>query len=323
MAEGVRRRDTPIDPASPDRGSVPAELEAVQATLNSGWVVQGPRVAAFEQSFASMVGTEHAIAMSSCTTALHASVLAMGAGPGDEVIVPAFTWVATANAVEQTGAKPVFADISLDTFNLDEAALRRLITPRTVGILPVHLFGLAADLDPILDIATHASTVGNRGCCLCPGRRLSRTPSRDYREDGMLQLPSSQVDHDGRGRDGGHGRRRARKHPALSARSRRGSRGRFGLPPSAIMPSFPRLGFNYRMTDIQGAIGSVQLGRASWLLIEERIRIARRYDEGLGDLAWLRTPIVPQGHKHAYQSYVLLVTLGEDDPLDGPSGQGP
>src|SRR5579862_1061631 len=118
-----------------------AELEAVRGALESGWVVQGPRVAEFESRFASFIGSPHAVATSSCTSALHVAMAAIGLKPGDEVIVPAFTWVSTANAVEYLGATPVFCDVDLETFNIDVDRCESLVTERTVGIIPVHLFG--------------------------------------------------------------------------------------------------------------------------------------------------------------------------------------
>src|ERR1700719_780068 len=117
------------------------ELRAVQLPLESGWVVQGPYVAEFEQKFSQHTAAEQSIATSSCTTALHIAVAALGLGPGDEVIVPAYTWISTANVVEYMGARPVFCDIDLATFNLDPARIEQMLTPRTVGIIPVHLFG--------------------------------------------------------------------------------------------------------------------------------------------------------------------------------------
>src|SRR5436190_16471275 len=131
----------------------PDELRAVQLPLESEWVVQGPFVQEFEQRFAAYVGVPEAIATSSCTTALHVILAALGVGPGDEVIVPAFTWVSTANVVEHLGAKPVFCDVDLATYNIDVAQLPDLVTERTVGILPVHLFGLCAEMEPILELA--------------------------------------------------------------------------------------------------------------------------------------------------------------------------
>src|ERR1700737_1783437 len=128
------------------------ELQAVQKPLESGWVVQGPFVKEFEDAFNDFTGSRFSVAASSCATALHMTVAALDLKPGDEVIVPAFTWVATANVVEYMGAKPVFCDIDLTTFNMAADQIEALITPRTVGLIPVHLFGLCADMNPILVI---------------------------------------------------------------------------------------------------------------------------------------------------------------------------
>src|SRR5215212_11649810 len=142
-------RTVPI--TKPDFG--PEEAAAIQKPLQTGWVVQGPYVKQFEEQFCAFTGAPFAAAASSCTTALHISVAALGLKPGDEVIVPAFTWVATANVVEYMGAKPVFCDVDLRTFNIDVEQIESLITPRTVGIIPVHLFGLCAEMQAVMKIA--------------------------------------------------------------------------------------------------------------------------------------------------------------------------
>lgn len=292
----------------------PEEAAAVAAVLESGWVVQGPRVAEFEQSFAGFVGADHAIAVSSCTTALHASVVALGVGPGDEVIVPALTWIATANVIEQVGATPVFVDIRSDTFDLDERLLEPLFTERTVGVVPVHLFGLAADMSKILEAArrrgvwvledaacglgaeidgVHVGTFGEAGCFSFHPRKSITTG-----EGGMVVTNDARL---------AASLRSLRDHGAETNHRAPG-------PAPASMPSFPRVGFNYRMTDIQGAIGSVQLGRAAEFVAERR-RIAARYDRGLGDLEWLLPPTTPDGSRHGFQSYVVMIRLDRDSEL--------
>jgi len=129
------------------------EINSVLEPLRSGWLVQGPKVKEFEDKWSAFTGADHSAAVTSCTTALHLSLAALGFGPGDEAIVPAFTWISTANVVEHLGGKVVFCDIDLETFNLDVQQLAAKITPRTKAILPVHLFGLAADMDPIMKLA--------------------------------------------------------------------------------------------------------------------------------------------------------------------------
>ena len=284
-----------------------AELAAIQEPLRDGWIVQGPRVAEFEARFAEFCGAAHAVATTSCTTALHVALAALGAGPGDEVIVPAFTWVATANAVEYVGATPVFCDIALDTFNLDPEQLASVVTDRTVGIVPVHLFGRPADMDAIEALADryglwvvedaacglgarladrHVGSIGQAGCFSFHPRKSITTG-----EGGMLITDDGAI---------AEAARSLRNHGASrSVHERHAAPGAFNLA------SFERLGFNYRMTDLQGALGLAQLQRADWIL-GERARQARRYEDALGGCEWLRTPDVPDDATHGWQAYVTL-----------------
>jgi dTDP-4-amino-4,6-dideoxygalactose transaminase len=285
----------------------PEELEAVQQPLHTGWVVQGPFVGRFEERFAAYIGGAHAAATTSCTTALHLAVAVLGLKPHDEVIVPAFTWVSTANVVEYMGAKPVFCDVDLETFNIDVTQIEALIGPNTVGIIPVHLFGLCADMDAVNAIARrhglwvvedaacgfgawqndrHAGTLGDLGAFSFHPRKSITTG-----EGGMLTTARADWDELARSlRDHGADRSDYNRHE---------SRGAF------LLADFNQLGFNYRMTDLQGALGCVQLDRADWIL-DERRRRARLYDEALAGLDWLRTPVTPAGNVHGYQSYCCL-----------------
>ncbi len=279
------------------------ELRAIQRPLETGWVVQGPYVAEFERRFAAFTGVKHAVAVSNCTTALHVAMTMMGVGPGDDVIVPAFTWVATANAVEYLGGRAVFCDIDLATFNIDVAQIEARITPRTVGIVPVHLFGLCADMDPILEIAKRrglwvvedaacafgsaylgrqAGTMGDAACFSFHPRKSITTG-----EGGMVTTASD-------------------AH-AAAARSLRdhGVAARDASAPPFLLADYDRLGYNYRMTDFQGALGCAQMERASSIL-EQRRACARWYDERLAGIDWLATPAVPDGYLHTYQAYVCL-----------------
>lgn len=285
----------------------PEELAAVQEPLKSGWLVQGPQVKEFEDKFGRFIGAEHAIATTSCTTALHIAVATMGLQPGDEVIVPAFTWVATANVVEYMGARPVFVDIDLATFNLDVTLLEAAITPRTVGVIPVHLFGLAADMGPILELArrhglwtiedaacgfgawyhgSHVGTFGELGCFSFHPRKSITTG-----EGGMVTTSRADLAATLRSlRDHGASRSDLQRHTQ---------------PAGYLLADYDLLGYNVRMTDLQGAIGSVQMDRAGWVL-EERHRCAAAYDELLSDLDWLELPVTPTGSVHGFQSYVCL-----------------
>jgi perosamine synthetase len=285
----------------------PEELRAVQLPLETGWVVQGPQVQAFEEKFSAFTGARHSIATTSCTTAMHIAVVALGLKPGDEVIVPGFTWISTANVVEYTGARVVFCDIDLATFNIDVGAIEPLITERTVGVIPVHLFGLSADLGPVLELAEahglwvledcacslgglyrgrHTGTFGVFGCFSFHPRKSITTGEGGMivtRRDDLAGLARSLRDH-------GASRSDYARHAGSGA---------------FLLSEYEHLGFNFRMTDIQGALGSVQMDRAAELL-EARRRRAARYDALLADLEWLATPLVPDDLVHGYQAYVCL-----------------
>ncbi len=283
------------------------ELRAVQLPLETGWVVQGPYVQEFEEKFSVYTGARHSVATSSCTTALHIAVAALGLKPGNEVIVPAFTWVSTANVVEYMGAKPVFCDIDLATFNIDCGLAETLVSDRTVGIIPVHLFGLSADLDPIMELArrrglwvvedcacslggwyggTHTGNFGEAGCFSFHPRKSITTG-----EGGMIVTKSDDIAELSRSlRDHGASRSDHDRHMTSGA---------------FLLSAYDHLGFNFRMTDIQGALGSAQMDRCDDVL-EGRRRRAELYDEALADLDWLATPVVPDGCVHGYQAYVCL-----------------
>jgi perosamine synthetase len=282
-------------------------LAAVQQPLQSGWLVQGPRVKEFEDKFGRFIGSENSVATTSCTTALHLAVAALGLKPGDEVLVPAFTWVATANVVEYMGATPVFVDIDLETFNIDVGQLEGAITAKTVGMIPVHLFGLAADMTPILDIAKkrglwvvedaacgfggwyqgkHVGTFGEIGCFSFHPRKSITTG-----EGGMATTASDALATTLRSlRDHGASKTDLARHTQAAG---------------YLLADYALLGYNFRMTDMQGAIGSVQMDRAAWILAE-RHRCADAYNRLLAGLDWLQLPVTPAGSVHGYQSYVGL-----------------
>ena len=283
------------------------EREAVLRPLETGWVVQGPFVGEFEAKFRAFAGVDHAAATSSCTTALHIAVAALGLKPGDEVIVPAFTWVSTPNVVEYMGARPVFCDVDLRTFNINVSAAASLVTERTVGILPVHLFGLCADMDPLLELARrrglwvvedaacgfnawyrgrHAGGFGDAGCFSFHPRKAITTG-----EGGMITTSKPEFDARVRSmRDHGASRSDLSRHTGAAA---------------FLLADYDMLGYNFRLTDLQAAIGCAQMDRAAWIGAE-RSRLARQYDEALAGVSWLDTPIVPQGYQHGYQAYVCL-----------------
>lgn len=282
------------------------EWHAVKEPIMSGWVTAGPKVKEFEALFAQTHSVKHAIAVTSATTALHLSLVALGIQPGDEVIVPAFTWVATANVVEYCGAKVVFADVDPRNFNLDPDDLKKRITSNTKAIIPVHLFGLCADMDRIQEIAgdipliedaacaagacykgTHAGGLGRVGCFSFHPRKSITTG-----EGGMITTNDDDL---------AEMIRMLRNHGASISEEQR-----HHGPSPYILPDFNLLGYNYRMTDLQGAIGVVQLKRLA-SFIEERAKWARFYMDALSEIQWLQLPNVEAGYEHGWQSFVTLV----------------
>jgi dTDP-4-amino-4,6-dideoxygalactose transaminase len=291
------------------------EKQHILKPLETGWVVQGPFVAQFEKLFADFVGAKYAIATTSCTTALHLSLVALGISHGDKVVVPSFTFVASANAVKYTGAEVVFCDIQLNTFNMDVDSLENLIEQdsRIRAIMPVNLFGLCADLPRISEIARkfgliviedsacgfgayifdkHSGTFGNAGCFSFHPRKVITTG-----EGGMMITNDDAL---------AEKVRILRDHGASKS-----DLDRHVKPWGFLLPEYNLLGYNYRMTDIQGAIGVCQLQKASEIL-EKRCRLALLYTEMLSGCEFLLPPSFPEGYKHAYQSYVCLFTDGED-----------
>ena len=283
------------------------EVNAVIEPLKTGWVAQGPFVKQFEKKFSSFTESVFSIATTSCTTALHLSVAMLGLKPGDEVILPAFTWVSTANVVEYMGARPVFCDIDLSTLNIDSDQIASLVTANTVGIIPVHLFGLCADMNPIMRMAKkhslwivedaacafgawyygkHAGTFGNTGCFSFHPRKSITTG-----EGGMLTTQNVSTDQMVRSlRDHGASRTDLDRHA-----------GRYGF----LLAEYEHLGYNYRMTDLQAAVGNVQMDRAITIL-ESRQKQAWLYDQLLSDYDWVVTPQVLENYIHGYQAYVTL-----------------
>ncbi|MCE1166204.1 MAG: DegT/DnrJ/EryC1/StrS family aminotransferase [Bacteroidetes bacterium] len=291
-----------------------SDFEIVKEVLKSGWVVQGPKVKEFENLWSDFTGAKHSVAVSSCTTALHLALVASGADRSDEVILPAYTWIATANAVEYTGATPVFCDIDIRTFNIDTVSAEKKITKKTKVIIPVHLFGLNADMDRIMEIAgrhnlkvvedaacgfgaynngKHSGTSGNFGCFSFHPRKAITTG-----EGGMITTGSEE---------------NAKLLRSLRDHGAEPISGSGNIP--YLLPEFNKLGYNYRMTDIQAALGTAQLSRAG-IILKERRETAAKYDALLQDLNWLRGPYVPEGFEHGYQSYVCLFKPEEAEKGD-------
>ncbi len=297
-----------------DRGYIPItapvfgeeERAAILEPLESGWVTQGPKVAAFEEAFARRAGARRAVATSNCTTALHLALAALGIGPGDEVILPSFTWVSCAHVVVHLGATPVLADIDLSTFNLDPAEVKRLLSPRTRAVMAVHLFGLCADVDAIAAAAPGVPILEDAACAAGavykgrPAGSLGRAAAFSFHgrkiittgEGGMVTTDDEAL---------AERVTCLRNHGASVPEE---ARHRSARPYD--MPSFPVVGYNVRMTDFQAALGLAQLTRLDALLAgrEEGAAHYRRELEGIG---WLALPETPPGGRHGWQSYVVRV----------------
>jgi dTDP-4-amino-4,6-dideoxygalactose transaminase len=283
------------------------EWNAVREPLLSGWLTQGPKVAEFEQKFATFHQASHALATTSCTTGLHLMLAALGVGPGDEVILPAFTWVSTANVVLYCGATPIFADVDPRTFNINPEDIAHRITSRTKAVMVVHLFGLCADMDiirsvvpshiPLLEDCAcaagatykgkYAGTIGLAGAFSFHPRKSITTG-----EGGMVTTNDSSFaalcD-------------QLRNHGASVSEEIR-----HHGPKPYLLPEFNLMGFNYRMTDLQGAVGVVQMEKLA-SFIKERQQWADFYCEELADVEWLRMPFRPSEDQHAWQSFVTYV----------------
>ncbi|MFH1434950.1 MAG: DegT/DnrJ/EryC1/StrS family aminotransferase [Pseudomonadota bacterium] len=284
------------------------ELDSVRKALTSGQVAQGPFVEEFERKWRAFNGSRHAIATSSCTSALHLSLAALGVGPGDEVILPAFTWVATANCVEILGAKPVFCDIDLRTFNIDVSLIEGLITESTKAVIPVHLFGLPADMKPVMAAAAGRDLIVVEDAACGFGARYGGASVGNFGRAGCFSFHPRKAITTGEGgmivtADDALAQklRSLRDHGAVMSKEQQRSG-----PKPWLMPDFPRVGFNFRLTDIQAAIGSAQMDRAVRIL-ERRAELAARYDEALKGVEWLALPHCPQSRSHGYQSYVCLM----------------
>ena len=289
------------------------EIDGVSKCLASGWVTQGPATSEFEQLFAGRHGVGHALATTSCTAALHLATEALDLGPGDEVIVPALTWVTSAHSVEYVGAKVVFADVDPETFNLDPAAVEAAVTPQTKAIVAVHLFGLSADMAALRAIAEKHSLaiiedaacavgstfqgkpvggLGTIGCFSFHPRKVITTG-----EGGMVTTNDSDIA-DKVGALRNHGAT-AYMHPEIvEERSK-----------PWFMAPFDIVGYNLRLSDIQAAVGVAQMAKLDSLLDERRQR-ALGYHQRLKDIAGLSLPIEPEGYGHTYQSYVVRLLEG-------------
>jgi len=286
------------------------EAEAASRVILSGWVTQGQEVSNFEQEFAALVGSGYACAVSSCTTALHLALLVAGVKPGDEVITVSHSFIATANSINYCGAKPVFADIQRDTFNIDPDAVEPLITKKTAAILCVHQMGMPCDLRAILSIGKKylLPVIEDAACAIGSKINLSDSWQKIGKPHGDLACFSfhpRKVLTTGDGgmittsnREWDQKLRLLRQHGMdVSDTVRHGAR-------KVIFESYPIRGYNYRLTDIQAAVGRIQLQRLSSIIKRRRLLVSR-YLKLLADIPSLVLPSEPPWAKSNWQSFCV------------------
>jgi perosamine synthetase len=286
------------------------EADAARAAVLSGWVSQGPQVSAFERVFAALVGAPYACAVSNCTTALHLALTALNIGPGDEVITVSHSFVATANCIRYCGATPIFVDIDADTYNIDPDRVSEAITPRTRAIIAVHQMGMPCDLAALAALAARHGVVLIEDAACAAGSQIRMNGSWERigkphgliacfsfhprkvittGEGGMLTTADAELDRKFR---------LLRQHGmSVPDTVRHGS-------PQVIFEDYLMVGFNYRMTDVQAAVGRKQLERLPELVVRRRA-LASRYSELLGNIDGLRPPFEPDWARSNWQSYCV------------------
>lgn len=277
------------------------EKQAVIEVLDSGILAQGPRVQAFEEAFAEMVGVRYAIATSSGTTALHLALLAHGIGAGDEVITSPFTFIASANCALFVGAKPVFVDVDERTFNIDPAKIEAAITEKTRAILPVHLYGLCCDMGAIMEIAKKYNLIVVEDACQAHGAEYEGKRAGSFGTGTFSLYPTKNI-------TSGEGGMITSNDETINENCRvvrnHGMRRRY---------YHDELGYNLRMTDLHAAIGYAQLGKLE-TFNRKRAENAAFFD---ANLAGVLPPFVPQGYRHVYHQYTIRVPHGKRDALRG------
>lgn len=286
---------------------------AAADVVRSGWLTQGPKVAEFERAVAEYCGTEHAVAVSNCTTALHLAMIAMGIGAGDEVICPSMSFIATANAIVHSGATPVFADVNPHTYNLDPDAAEAAITSRTKAIMVVHQLGMPADMDRFNEIGSkHGIKIFEDAACAIGSRYKGRLIG-GHSEMACFSLHPRKIITTG---DGGL---ITTNNTAFADRLRLLRQHGMSIPDTVrhrsrqvVIESYSEVGYNYRLTDVQAAIGIEQLKRLDWI-VEHRRDIAARYTKALRNHPWLIPPLEPGYATSNFQSYA--VQLSDDSPI--------
>lgn len=278
------------------------DIELVNNVLKSGMLIQGKYVGKLEKSVSKLTNSNNSIAVSNGTATMHLALISLGIGKGDEVIVPAFSYVATANVVELVGAKPVFVDITLDTFNIDISKIKNAITSKTKAIIPVHEFGLACEIDKIMEIAKKHNlyVIEDAACAL--GAKINNKPVGSFGDFASFSF------HPRKSITSGEGGILNVKNDEKAKKIRQLRN--HGIEIIEDQMQFVEAGFNYRMTDIQAALAVGQLSRFDDILAKKRM-LAKVYEEHIKN-SNIKTPKVPHNYSHTWQSYHILIA----DSLD-------
>jgi perosamine synthetase len=282
------------------------EAQAAYDVVMSGWVTQGTRVREFEEKFAACCGSNYAVAVSSCTAAIHLALLVAGIKPGDEVICPSMSFIATANAIVHAGATPVFAEVN-EHFNIDALHAESIVTPRTKAILIVHQLGMPADIDTFRNLCARYNLLLVEDAACAIGSAYKGKKIGSHSDLVCFSFHPRKVITTG---DGGmittsnpeyYKRLKALRQHAMTINDlERHQSGRI------LTEEYPEVGFNYRMTDIQAAVGIKQLEKLDWI-IQERRKIALRYHRELTECKQLVLPIELEGYYSNYQSYAIIL----------------
>ena len=283
------------------------EAQAAYDTILSGWVTQGPRVQEFEEKFARYVGAKYAIAVSSCTTALHLSLIVSGIQPGDEVICPSMSYIATANSIRHAGAKPVFTEVTIEDYNMDPTHAESLINKRTKAIMIVHQMGAPADIDAFKRLAEkyHLKLLEDAACAI--GSEYKRIKIGSHSDLVCFSFHPRKLITTGDGgmittanKDFSERLRHLRQHGmSINDRVRHEAK-------TIVMEEYLETGYNYRMTDIQAAVGIKQLEKIDWI-VQERRRIAFQYIELLKDIDCIVLPVEKSNCQNNYQSFSIYL----------------
>jgi|WetSurSiteA1Bulk_404760.scaffolds.fasta_scaffold04664_7 perosamine synthetase len=274
------------------------ELTEVKNVLDSRWVTKGPKVEEFEEDIENYLGVKYAISVINCTSALHLALLALGIGKGDSVLVPSFTFPATAHAVLYCGASPIFVDVDSKTYNIKPSRIERKIKPNTRAIIPVHTFGQPCKMDKIIDISVrfNLKVVEDAACAL--GAKYKNQFAGTFGDIGCFSL------HGRKGITTGEGGIVVTNEKEIAEKVR--SLSMFGSELNTDNPEFIELGYNYKMSDITAAVGVAQLRKIN-KIIKRKQELARYYDELLQYESLITIPYVDKNVTPIYQSYVILL----------------